>query len=312
MKCPVCKTECDDRTICPKCGFHEMGKIFLNREDAEQWMKCVVQPHRNEYRIKTLHRLKKSSGFFRYGSFGLRQDWLDGVINYGPDFFDSIGRTQASALRNWLFDANLIVYKPTYHLSPLGEKLISQLGTSHPLTWAVIWANLAYNSSLVHWYCINVDVGTRFDKSDLSEMMGESASISTRMKGISALTDTFRNSPIGLELGQGVFDCGHKTYLRQGWNSPMSVALLYTFYLYAEKTEVWRVPLEKLLNSHSNHENFGMSPLNIYGIDGDHLKEKILELECCFPWLINRSTAYGMDNIILNREYSSNSIIDLA
>lgn len=49
MKCPVCKTECGQSNVCMECGFAEVGKDFINREEAEQWFNDTVIPYRNNY-----------------------------------------------------------------------------------------------------------------------------------------------------------------------------------------------------------------------------------------------------------------------
>lgn len=49
MKCPVCKTECNDNAVCETCGFLEVGKVFINQEEAEQWYESVVIPYRNRF-----------------------------------------------------------------------------------------------------------------------------------------------------------------------------------------------------------------------------------------------------------------------
>lgn len=55
MKCPVCKTECGQNNVCTECGFAEVGKDFINREEAEQWFNDTVIPYRNNYyKINTL------------------------------------------------------------------------------------------------------------------------------------------------------------------------------------------------------------------------------------------------------------------
>lgn len=48
MICPVCKSECASN-VCIKCGFTEVGKEFINREEAEQWFNDIVVPYRNNY-----------------------------------------------------------------------------------------------------------------------------------------------------------------------------------------------------------------------------------------------------------------------
>lgn len=49
MKCPVCKTECNDNSVCETCGFLEVGKVFINQEEAEQWYESFVIPYRNKF-----------------------------------------------------------------------------------------------------------------------------------------------------------------------------------------------------------------------------------------------------------------------
>lgn len=49
MKCPVCKNECGEASICNQCGFNEVGAIFLNKEDANLWYDSTLVPYRNKY-----------------------------------------------------------------------------------------------------------------------------------------------------------------------------------------------------------------------------------------------------------------------
>lgn len=51
MKCPVCKTECETKQICEKCGFTEVGKEFVNQEETERWLSETVDTYRNNYYI---------------------------------------------------------------------------------------------------------------------------------------------------------------------------------------------------------------------------------------------------------------------
>lgn len=46
MKCPVCKTECGEKEICPECGFYQVKPIFISKQDAEKWEKAILQPFR--------------------------------------------------------------------------------------------------------------------------------------------------------------------------------------------------------------------------------------------------------------------------
>ena len=44
MKCPVCKTESINSHKCLICGFDQLDKEFLNKEDAKQWKKEILLP----------------------------------------------------------------------------------------------------------------------------------------------------------------------------------------------------------------------------------------------------------------------------
>ena len=45
--CPVCKTECREQEVCSVCGFDEVGKTFINREEAELWKETKLVPFLN-------------------------------------------------------------------------------------------------------------------------------------------------------------------------------------------------------------------------------------------------------------------------
>lgn len=49
MLCPVCMTECASNSVCPECGFNEVGRIFTGREEAEKWYNSVVLPYKETY-----------------------------------------------------------------------------------------------------------------------------------------------------------------------------------------------------------------------------------------------------------------------
>lgn len=52
MKCPVCKNECHSETICPECGFDQIDTVFVNKDDASEWILNVIAPFREAYWIR--------------------------------------------------------------------------------------------------------------------------------------------------------------------------------------------------------------------------------------------------------------------
>lgn len=48
-KCPVCKTECGENMNCKTCGFSDVNRIFINRDEAIQWEQSVLLPYKKHY-----------------------------------------------------------------------------------------------------------------------------------------------------------------------------------------------------------------------------------------------------------------------
>jgi hypothetical protein len=49
MRCPVCRKEIVATDKCPYCGFSQLNRTFVNREEAMLWEKEVVVPYRNNH-----------------------------------------------------------------------------------------------------------------------------------------------------------------------------------------------------------------------------------------------------------------------
>lgn len=48
-RCPVCKAECGEKTTCNICGFNDVNRIFINRDEAAQWEQNVLLPYKVQY-----------------------------------------------------------------------------------------------------------------------------------------------------------------------------------------------------------------------------------------------------------------------
>ena len=253
-----------------------------------------------------------------YQNFGFQLNFLEHFITYGIDCFSrlELGKQQYASLKKWLEHSRIIeVSKKDKSISITEEgKKICAIGPYNPLTWAIIWANLAYNSVICKWYCLNAEIGATYETGDLVTFLGENYSPTTRKNAISSLVATFKHSPIGSALKQGLpIELTKNTfsYLREGWDYPDAVALLYALYLYAEHTGRKTFTFTELVNAHSNPEAQGISPHDIYGIDAKDFREKVQGLAMTYPHYIRVSFIANLDNIILE-DYASIDILDLA
>ncbi|MDY5774080.1 MAG: hypothetical protein SPK32_11685, partial [Bacteroidaceae bacterium] len=227
-----------------------------------------------------------------------------------------LGNRQYEALKVWLREGGLIETNKkdrTISLTPLGAKL-TEMGPYNPLMWAIVWANLAYNSTISRWYCLNAEVGATYEKGDLVVMLGENGSLSSRENAVTALAETLRFSPIGDALKQGLaieLNKNTYSYFRAGWDYPHAVALLYALYLYAEHTGRKSFTFSELVNAKSNPDSLGISPADIFAIDNKSFREAVQGLAMQFPKYIRVSFVANLDNIILEN-YTSLEVLDLA
>ena len=145
-------------------------------------------------------------------------------------------------------------------------------------------------------------------------MIGENYSKSNRDNAVTALLETLRQSPIGSALKQGLpmeIAKNSFSYLREGWDYPHAVAILYSLYLYAEHTCRRSFTFTELVNAHDNPDAMGMSPADVFGIDVKQFREIVQGLAVSFPNHIRVSFVANLDNIILEK-YTSLEILDLA
>lgn len=248
-----------------------------------------------------------------YQNFGFQQNFLEHFMTYGADCFSrlELGKQQYVSLKKWLEHSGMIAISPkdrSVSVTPLGNKLIS-MGPYNPLTWAIIWANLAYNSIICKWYCLNAEIGASYEAGDIVVLLGNIYSQTTRKNAVSSLFATFKHSPIGSVLKQGISI--DKAYLREGWDYPHAVALLYALYLYGERTGRRGFTFTELVNARNNPNAPGISPADIYGLDVKNFREAVQGLALQFPKHIRVSFVANLDNIILE-DYSSLDILELA
>lgn len=315
--CKACMVQCPTGafTIQPD------GKIFIREELCCHCSNCLSFIEKGCLLAKSLSITGGNSmnmkGMNPYQHFGLRQAWLEHYMTEGTDCFTQgiLGTRQYDGLKVWLKESNLLVAKKdkTLYTTALFDKLKS-FGPYNPFTWAIIWTNLAYNSVITRWYCLNAESGETYEKADLVVMLGDSYSKSNRENAITALTETLRLSPIGAALKQGIpieLKKNTYSYLREGWDYPDGVALLYALYLYAEHTGRKTFTFTELANAHVNPEAKGISPHDIYGIDVKKFREMVQGLAMTYPQYIRVSFIANLDNIILE-DHASIDILDLA
>ena len=312
--CKACVVQCPSGAFTIQPG----GRILIRESLCIHCSNCISFVEKGCMIARSLSVTKGGNGMDLkgmncYQNFGLQQNFLEHFMTYGINCFSrlELGKQQYASLKKWLEHSGILEISNkdrSASVTPLGERLI-KFGPYNPFTWAVIWTNLAYNSIICRWYCLNAELGAAYEPGDLVMLLGESYSPTTRKNAVGSLTATFRHSPIGSSLKQGIpLD---KAYLRAGWDYPHAVAILYALYLYAEHTGRRSFTLTELVNAHKNQDAAGISPSDIFGIDSRNFRDALQGLALQFPKYIRVSFVANLDNIILEN-YSSLDILDLA
>lgn len=251
--------------------------------------------------------ISKGSSLNKYQHFGLRKDWLKKYFDMRDELWTSttLGNRQIEALKVWLKDAEITEKNK---ITPLGEKL-AEFGGESELTWAVIWTNLAYNSTIVHWYALNVPWGKKYDKEELIDMLGENYSPSTRKNALASLFELLRHTPLNDKLSLGELEMvGNtnrvKSVYKKGWEHPDPICLLYALYKYAEKSDKhYDFTMSELEQFNDNMK--GISPIAIFGIDHEKMRKILQSLAIEYPDYIDVEFARGLDNIFLKKQHNS-------
>ena len=315
--CIGCKACC---VQCPTGAFNinDEGKIYIRSEQCIHCYNCLTFTGRGCLVAKSLASTGGTAmelkGMDRYKHFGLRRPWLENFFQYGVEYFtmERIGTKQYEGLGAWLYEANLITAKKAGVVTPLFEKL-KPIGGGNPLSWAIIWTNLAYNSIIVKWYMLNAPAGEIYEKNDLVFLLGDDYSKSTRDNAVTALLETFRHSPIGTVLKQGIpIPSGNSfKFSKQGWNTPDAVAILYALYMWAEATGRYTFTLSQMAAARGNAEAKGVDPVSVFGINPDRFKDILQDIALQFDKYIRTTFVADLDNVQLFPEYKSLDILDL-
>ena len=320
--CQACEVEC------PTGAFQidENRKIKIKTDSCIHCMNCVTEITKGCWAARALaitggNDTMDLKGLDRYCHFGFRLEWLEHFFELKNDCWMSnqLGNKQYDSLRRWLKEAELIENnsgKGANNTTPLLD-ILAELGPYNPLTWAIIWIHLSYNSVLVRWYLFMVVPGESFEKNDLVMSIDDSLSLATRSNAIMSLTETFNSSPIGgsLEMGIPITVGKTKKYLKQGWSTPDPWALLYALYLYAEKIgNHYDFTLREML-SIGQEKKFDLpavDPITIFALNPDNVKELFRDLSTQFPKYLKTSFVAGLDNIQLDPNISSLDVLKQA
>lgn len=316
--CQTCMCEC------PTGAFQidENKKIHILSNKCVHCAKCLTELYKSCWRAFALALPKKGNimykGMDRYKSFGLRLEFVAHYLQDPTGCWTEkvLGNLQYESLRTWLRDAQVI--DPTSKSNQPTElsEILRKLTCYNPLSWAIMWVNLAQTSPLVRWYLFEIPVGEALDRNELMGFIDDQdcPAKHTKSNVVNTITDTLNKSPIGagLEMGFPLTVGKTKKYLKQGWSTPDPFALLYALYLYAEKIgNHYDFTVRELLmiGKERKFDLPAVDPITIFALNPDTVKQTFQELANQFPQYIRVSFVAGLDNIQLDSKVTAFNIL---
>ncbi len=109
-------------------------------------------------------------------NFGFRLAFYSHFVENGTECFNQsiLGKEQYVSLRRWLGEAGMLKMEIKETSGKVNERVLAEttsladklmgFGPYNPFPWAIMWANLAYNSTIVQHFCLNVAPGEMYDK----------------------------------------------------------------------------------------------------------------------------------------------------
>jgi phosphoadenosine phosphosulfate reductase len=310
---------------CPSGAFIIDGKhnIFIREEECIHCSNCIEFTKGKGCLVAKSLSITGGSGMNlkgmnRYQTFGFRQPWLEHFFEYGSECFskNQLGNRQYDALKVWLREGGLLSPANKGEKSGMPTELFERLKPLGPYStsvWAVIWANLAYTSIITRWYMLSVSPGEVYEKNDLVFMLGDDYARSTRDNAVTALLETFRHSPIGSVLKQGipVQVGGNWRFAKDGWETPEATAILYSLYLYAEKTGRYTFSLKQMEEAKASPEALGVDPASVFGLKFGDIRGILQEIALQDKEYIRVSFVKDLDTVHLTQNVKSIDVISL-
>ena len=221
-----------------------------------------------------------------------------------------MGKIMFEAFKVWGQEIGLLDDKK--NPLPVFAKL-SSLGAESLAVWGIFWVNMAYNSAVTNIFVRNVGFDVACDNVFLMDILGDALQERTKKNALNALKDTFRSSPIGEGLRQGICELKGRQVIsvtRKAWENPSSLVILYSLYRFAERAEQYSFTLTDLLADTEERE--ALSPQILFGIKAESLRPILQGLANDFPKFIsvdfNREI---MENIFLTRDNTADDVIEL-
>lgn len=318
--CGVCEIECPTGalTVRDRVEIDKEKCVYCSNCFGINTKGCIIASRRLMYEGgKSMGTETKTSGVDRYSTFGLREEWLGSFFDLMDEWFDgygNLGAKQIPAMINWLREAGLVDLKDK-KVTKLAKLLKPIYTYNSLLVWQVIWINLSFNSTIVHWYVNNIKSNIAYDKQEMLELLKEEFSNlkeATLKNPLDALTNTFTNSPFGGEdrLDETKLKVGLitkkgnsvKTVEKYGTNQVTSMVVAYLLYKNAEINNMYELTVSDL------YDRGYMGVYNVFNMKKEIFLNALRGLTS--TEILSADLLGGLENIHLFNEFTAEDVLE--
>lgn len=312
--CRVCEAECPTGALSFSRGVH------VDSAKCIHCMRCLL-PNDGCMRYFSLRyaggTTMNISGINKYMTFGLKEDWINILIQSRGDFRTTteLGNRMIPSAVTWFREASLISDATAIMPTKLLE-VAANGGTDegNDQLWTMIWFSLANKSPLIRWFVCSTEFGTRHAAEELNEKLRQSvASESVRRGALQSLFGTLKHSPLGMGA-LPVVNLETKGARVMGvTRTPKSIdphALLFCLYLMGRLADRTSFTVSEMLTA--DFDSAFISPLVAFGMSADEFKAQCLGMSSVHPDFLSCSFTLGLDEIkIFPHEKGTDDVLSL-
>lgn len=271
--------------------------------------KSLMVPNSNDTPLKSIAN---------YQTFGLREVWVEMYSTMREEFLQTaergiLGGPMLDSARLWFRQAMLAQDSKTLTPSRLLDYAVKK-GANDSTLWDMIWIALANNAPLIKWFAASLKFNVRYTSEEIGEMLTQIVSASVQKRGMQALLNMFKSSPLG-EGGKALVKLEKKGQriiaLTRIPRSIDKLAVLYSLYVMGAAAKRSSFTISEMMNA--DFDSAYISPLIAFGMTPDELKGVCLGLSLSNPQFIACSFTLGLDEVrIFPQDKTLDDVVDLA
>lgn len=311
IMCRECEADCPYGNISMSNGQLEISNACLHCSQCHKVEKgCLVY---KSLELPKGETQMASSSLNCYSHHAPKREWFDQFVEFQNTFHENhtLGSQMYNFFKRFLRDAGMMDAKGG--VTPL-VSVVADLGLENPSAWALMLANLAYTPQ-VSWLIRNMPMNERVEKAYILEKLVQDGAQESWVKDVWASFIRLFDLPFcSVGLGEGIIgkEKGRTTtvaFVRHPWVLPDPKVVLYCLYRYAEACDGrYAFTVSGLMR---DEEEQVVSPLSIFGLEGQQLKALLNGLAANHAEFISVTFTHDLDAITLSAEKRAEDVLTL-